>query len=841
MADALQVRPAYRSAFSCQLQSSDVQRGCLILRGLISAIRSAASNVLGRLRLRRRGFNTRPDAATAVKELLAAKSLAQMRDIIRAHPLLLSPQTDAYLQQETAHLTTPALRDTVDRILWTLKRCREKGIDAYFAELQPIADLLEHFADKARAPKDLNMTPPEDPEQAAETSNTLAALSVAAYRGEDYPYAGGQAEQIKAAGQDEYLVSLATRITTDTDWAEAARKIENIQRAQARKYIAELAKRHPDSPVMSRIGFEFIKCKTPNAFAYHVAADESFAIGLDPGLQSLFALLFHASRVAVYHGIEDFFVDLLTDLVKSHFLGRRIDGLENRILSLDKLTGQFDRHWADWAGYVAVHFLVGHEVAHIQLGHFQRTQAPRIRMAPDRDSEAEFTAFDHQFEFEADEWSAKELIQLSDTLSSRIGACTMPAIFMSVMAMVEDLYLPTDPVGKIQRENHPPAWERAQRLSKIGIDFVRDPLKTEIADNPSKLPGDIRRLYELPKLIENIRSSREFRETATMTRSLARELERAKLPKENAPGAVRYDAQSRIQLAHEAAVRGLTAMDGLLKSSQPPICTLSMSAINRQARPSSLPVDAANLKSNFFAFTCAWGDILAGCLLEVHIDALLDKFIDFCFCEVVLGTAAYLDRRPEPSSQIEQLSDPLATLFEAYAFAREYAHIGLDHIPISESQLRDEDELAADALAFKAMLHAFADSEFSYFSVAGYFCAIQLIERGAELLKGNPSAVPSDGSYLPAMRRRVALFNLAKTLISNEAMQAAAVNLKRIEHLTHRMWEPMESAFWNRAWHTSYNVPGDWVPRDDNDKSLALFAFKNFCLSVARQSGLNSR
>jgi hypothetical protein len=453
-----------------------------------------------------------PDLVPALTALFSAKSSAEMREIIRAHPVLLDPRTDTYVRQETANVTTPAHLDHIDRILWTLKRCREMGIDAHFAELEPIADLLRHLDTTAKAPRDLNEAPAEELQPSADTSDTLASLSVSAYRGEDYPYAGGQAKQIKEAGEDRYLVLLANRSTTEKDWAEAVRKIENLQRAQGRKYVAELAKRNGESPVISRIGFEFIKCRTPNAFAIHVAEDDSVAIGLDPGLQSLFALLFHASRVAVYHGKEDFFIALLSDLVKSHFFGRRIDGLEERILSLDKFTGQLDRHWADWAGYVAFCFLLGHEVGHIHLGHFQRNQAPRLRMVPDRHSEGEITAFDHLCEFEADEWSANELIQTSDTLSSRLAACTMPAVFMSLMAMVEDLYLPVDPVGRIQRESHPPARERAQRLSRIGAAVVRD---------PSKLNDDTRRLYEMPRSIESIRSSWEFQNVAVLTRSLA--------------------------------------------------------------------------------------------------------------------------------------------------------------------------------------------------------------------------------------------------------------------------------------------------------------------------------
>jgi len=453
-----------------------------------------------------------PDLLTALTALFAAKSSAEMRRVLTAHPVLLDPETDVYFRRVTANATNPAYRDHVDRILWILKRCRDMGIEAHFAEMEPLADLLGRLQERTKAPKDLNAAPAEDAGPLANTSGSLASLCVAAYRGQDYPYAGAQAARIKAAGEDRYLVLLASRTTREKDWAQAAEKIENLQRAAARKYIAELAKRNGDSPLISRIGFEFVKCATPNAFAYHEPVDDSFAIGVDPGLQSLFALLFHAARLAVYFGQEDWFISFVNNLVKSHFFGWPIEGLEEEILSRDAFTGPMDRHWADWSGYIAVCFLVGHEVGHVQLGHLQRNQAPRFRMAPDRESDGEITAFDHQREFEADEWSANQLIQASDdTLSSRVGACTMPAIFMSLMAMIEDAFLPVDPVGRIQRNSHPPAQERAQRLAKIGAAVVRD---------RSVLGGDIGRLFELPAAIETIRQSQQFQTAAGLTRAL---------------------------------------------------------------------------------------------------------------------------------------------------------------------------------------------------------------------------------------------------------------------------------------------------------------------------------
>lgn len=102
-----------------------------------------------------------PDLAPAVAALLSAKSLVEVRQALTAHPVLLDPETDAYIRHETTTVTIPAHRDHVDRILWILKRCREMGIEAHFAEMEPLAGLLRRLQKSTTAPKDLNAPPAE--------------------------------------------------------------------------------------------------------------------------------------------------------------------------------------------------------------------------------------------------------------------------------------------------------------------------------------------------------------------------------------------------------------------------------------------------------------------------------------------------------------------------------------------------------------------------------------------------------------------------------------------------------------------------------------------------------
>ena len=401
------------------------------------------------------------DPTRALTLLFAARSNAEIADILRAHPVLLEPQTAVFVEENTRQVSVPAHREHVERLLWILRYCREKGVEAWLAEVQPLADLLHHL--DAR-PADLNKAAAEESHEDTATTATLASQMVAAYRGKDYPYAAAQESEIKARREDYYLVQLTRRSTTEEDWAQAARKIELLQRTSARKYITELAGLHPDDTVIPKVGFEFVKRSIPGAFVLHTEIDDSIAIGIDPGLQSLVSVLFHAANVAVYQGIEPTFIDLIADLVQLHYLGVPVDGVEERLLGLDAMTGLFDKTWADWSGYVAQRFLLGHEVGHIHLGHLRDKNPRRVRTA---ETEGGITAFDHQTEFDADAWSAAVLIKTANAVAEAIAVRTMPAVFMSIMGMIEDLYVPVDPVGKALHDTHPPARDWAQRLSEV--------------------------------------------------------------------------------------------------------------------------------------------------------------------------------------------------------------------------------------------------------------------------------------------------------------------------------------------------------------------------------------
>lgn len=290
----------------------------------------------------------------------------------------------------------------------------------------------------------------------------------------------------------------------------------------------------------------------------------------------------------------------------------------------------------------------------------------------------------------------------------------------------------------------------------------------------------------------------------------------------------RPDYRLRLWRAERAVVRGMEALGKALPSPLPALGTLSTWQLNAKA----FPVPSTNgyiiaFDSGLFSFTAGWAGVLAGCLSPVEDGGLLDRFVDLCFCQVLLGTAAFLDQRPVMNPALTALGERFAPVFEAFLLGHEYAHVVLGHQPVdlnlpegshAEQGFNPTEELDADALGFKVVLHAFPDPVLVYSSVAGFFCALHLMERGYEL-----RGMPADDSHPQARERRAALLKLASELLSREALAQALPIVDRIEECTLRMWLPLERGF-------RQGPPAGWAPRTPGEKSAALFAFKLYCL-----------
>jgi hypothetical protein len=298
----------------------------------------------------------------------------------------------------------------------------------------------------------------------------------------------------------------------------------------------------------------------------------------------------------------------------------------------------------------------------------------------------------------------------------------------------------------------------------------------------------------------------------------------------------RPDHRRRLWHAEQAVIRGVEVLQRTLPSPLPAIGTLPTRRLNAGA----IPVPSTKgyiiaIDSGYFSFTAGWSEVLAACLTGVSDGGILDRFVDLCFCEVILGTAAYLDSRPATNPVLREVGSRLDPVFEAFLLGHEYAHVMLGHQPVDMNVaagsyqdhgfLRQE-ELDADALGFKIALGAFPDPVQTYVSVAGYLCAWHLIERGWGLLKGETSARPPGDSHPPAIERRASLFQVASESMSREALTQAMSMLRAIEDKTIEMWKPLERGFLNG----NEGRPKDWAPTTAMEKSAALLSFKFFTL-----------
>ncbi|HSH81037.1 MAG TPA: hypothetical protein VLA19_21095 [Herpetosiphonaceae bacterium] len=300
----------------------------------------------------------------------------------------------------------------------------------------------------------------------------------------------------------------------------------------------------------------------------------------------------------------------------------------------------------------------------------------------------------------------------------------------------------------------------------------------------------------------------------------------------------RPDHRLRLWRAEQTVARGLASLGQVLPAPLPALGTLSTWQLNARA----IPVPSTGgyviaFDSGLFSFTAGWAKVLAACLTHVQNGGLLDRFVDLCFCQIILGTAAYLDWRPMANPQLEVLSERFDPGFEAFLLGHEYAHVALGHQPVDLSVasgaepaqgFRRDEELDADALGFEVVLKAFPDPVHTYVSVAGYFCALQLMERGYGLLQGDARAIPPGDSHPPVAERRASLFNRANALLSAEALAQAIAQVRLLEDRTLQLWLPLEPCFW----HGSEGMPEGWQPRSPQEKSAALLAFKWYCLEA---------
>jgi hypothetical protein len=275
-------------------------------------------------------------------------------------------------------------------------------------------------------------------------------------------------------------------------------------------FMAALAREYPNVR-FAELGFDFIATRIPNAFAIHASEDNSYAIGLDPTLHEMFTWLVLAAQWTFRRGQTDAFVQLVVDFVRLSFLNLPAPP-EKRAVYSQFVKVMLKENEAvglgDWVLAILARFLVAHEMGHVYLGHFNKGRAKKMRFVPASGREDEVSGFDTEDEYQADDWAAKGVLQLAKTgVVENLVARTAPAVFFSILAMVEDLCRPTTALGAHMRRTHPPAAERAAALRRIGV-----------LQKPIPLPEELSILFALPELISSQRATPRFQKLARMHR-----------------------------------------------------------------------------------------------------------------------------------------------------------------------------------------------------------------------------------------------------------------------------------------------------------------------------------
>jgi hypothetical protein len=292
---------------------------------------------------------------------------------------------------------------------------------------------------------------------------------------------------------------------SSTNIVKHNQRIRDKDRRDFLGVIDDYRKAHPCRR-LDNLEFEFVDSGTPNAVVSHVRADKSFAIGMDPRLDGVLAWLIDFAYVTYRKNAPEEFLQIVTDSVQSTFLRIPLSQKANAFyLNYVKVAESCRPSWRDWIGPMVAKFLIGHEIGHIYLDHFANGQAACLRLNPQVDRDDEISAFDYRLEFEADAWAANSMIGGgTGGVLSNLTSRTIPSILFSIFAVIDDLYEPSTTIATTLQKSHPPAWERATELSKIGAlaPDVKIPMK------------DLDALFHISGFINSARLSPNFQEFA---------------------------------------------------------------------------------------------------------------------------------------------------------------------------------------------------------------------------------------------------------------------------------------------------------------------------------------
>ncbi len=304
---------------------------------------------------------------------------------------------------------------------------------------------------------------------------TRAALQLRLQR-KGYIHTREHMEELARRGLAEWLpIALGHEGMSGVSPADAVELYEAARKRTVLEYIWEFATLCGND--LTGVDFEFVRTDTPNAFAAYHPDDNSYAIGFDHGLWSMFGTLFIAAGVACDYDKFDLLLGVAQRLTLTFFGNVALppSEAEEVILAMYSRTPPLIKKLSELAGPMCVRFLIGHEVGHIELGHLTGGHAKRYRFAVGG-PEIPVSAVEWQSEFEADSWAAEAILKLAgDDLMAKTLAVTTPVVFCELIALVERLYQPSSDLGQLLRASHPPTTQRADRLRRWASQYTNIP------------------------------------------------------------------------------------------------------------------------------------------------------------------------------------------------------------------------------------------------------------------------------------------------------------------------------------------------------------------------------
>jgi hypothetical protein len=269
----------------------------------------------------------------------------------------------------------------------------------------------------------------------------------------------------------------------------------------ANKFLETIAQHYRNSG-FERFGFIFFNTNSPNAIVLHNSKDDSYAIGLDYGMMSLFAFTFPVLLHARLQNLENLtWLTALVDIFQRQYLMAEENAQQREVNRL--IQTRYLEAPSSLALTMTLQFLIAHELAHTYLGHSSFKEQTRVSGVGTGNENEEVCTYNHAQEYEADAWGAAALRQIAGSSPiEQTLARYIPCLYLGIFSLVKMFYVPDTPIGKHLQDSHPDPWDRAQRL-----------LPTDVSEGESA-DSICRAVSELPRLIATERENPAFQAAA---------------------------------------------------------------------------------------------------------------------------------------------------------------------------------------------------------------------------------------------------------------------------------------------------------------------------------------